>query len=571
MTTPAMPVGSKVSKALIAKICIPIVAVLVGIGGFFAWNALHQRTDHFAAIPSDAFAVVKVNAGQLLQKANLTELEEFNDLIEETRDEIKDSDLEELFDKIAKDPTALGFDLSAPMAICFNNIENTQIMFVAAVEDRKALESNIQMILDSNEDGDVRMKVEDDFTTLRNKHDKSIDVAFDNKRFVVVIAPNGDAKKATRYVKQEKDESVFAKANINDFINSKDDVAFFVDGDPIYDFAKKSGLNGYVDDQFDFKAFKGVCSYMALNFENGKVVLRSKSYPSEKLKKMTEGVMQKPKGTYLDEMPEDTYAAMQYGIGDLKPVMQYILSMLPSDELNGINSALEEYFDRGATLAKVAGYFSGDFVMYAAGDPDDLTWGMNVSCDKKVTDAFCQLIEEESRSEYSTWERDGKDYVCVSWFDREPQYYVRMTKDGIRMSSKKNRPKKTIRDAENAKYLENNGGFIDFESIVKIPAVKDELKKEAGLYAFCKLFKILYMTINQEGDEFEMTLELTEKDSNSLNKIIVACIEFFNAQKKNGSLLYPGHAYEADYYEDSVAIDTVSDYYYDEYAEDSVW
>lgn len=571
MTIPAMSAGSKVSKALIAKICIPVVAVLAGIGGLFAWNALHQRTDHFAAIPADACVVMKVSAGQLLGKSNIAELEEWNDLIDEAREEIDDSDLEELFDKVVKDPSTSGFDLAAPMALSVSNIENPQIMFVAAVDDREVLEANIQTILDAQGSDDVKMKIEDDYTTLRNKHDKSVDVAFDDDRFVVVVSPNGSAKKATRFVEQKKDESVLSNASIGDFIASTDDVSLFVDGDPIYDFAKNTDLDGIVAKGFDFKSLKGVCSYTSLNFEEGKIVLRSKNYPSEELKETTEGVMKKPQGKYLDEMPEDTYAAMQYGIGDLKPFIQYLLGAVPSRELNALNSELEKYFGSGATLAKVAGYFSGDFAMYVAGNLDDLTWGLNISCNKKVTDAFSNLIDEESAREYSTWERDGDDYVSVSWYDREPQFYVRMTNDGIRISSKKQRPKNTLRGAENAKYLENNGGFIDFERIYEIDAVKEQLKKEAGLYAFCRLFKVLHFTSSESGYQGEMVLELTEQKGNSLSRLIAACIEFYNVQKKSGSLLNSGYGYKPDSYDDSVAFDTVSDYYGDDYVEDTVW
>lgn len=566
-----MPVGSKVSKALIAKICIPIVAVLAVVGGFFAWNSLHQRTDHFAAIPSDAVMVVKVNAGQLLKKSNIAELEEFKDLIDETRDEIEDGELTELFDKITQDPKSIGFDLAAPMAISVSNIENPQVMFVAAVDDRKILESNIQTILDSNEDDDLVMKVEDDFTTIRDKYKKSTDIAFNEDRFVVVISVSGAARKATRYLEQKKDESLFTKENISDFMKSGDDVSLFVDCDPIFEYAKRSNLNGLVDVDFDFKAFKGASSYTALNFENGKVVLHSKNYPTDKMKSMTDGAIQKPAGTYLDEMPEDTYAALQFGVGDFKPIVKYMMSAVPSRELRSLNQGLEEIFGSGTTLTKVAGYFTGDFAMYAAGDIDDLTWGVNISCNKKVTNVLNNLMEDQCSRDYSTWERDGKDFVSVSWYDREPQYYVRTTNDGIRVSSKKNRPKKSLRDSENAKYLKNNGGFIDFERILKLPIVKDELKKEAGVYELCKLFKILYFTFSESGYEGDMVLELSDKNDNSLHQIVVASIEFFNAQKKRGSLLNNEYDYEADNYDDYVDIDTVSDYYYDEYVEDSAW
>lgn len=527
------------SKAMLAKVGIPALVLLITGGTLFWWLNFRTRTDHFAAIPKDAVAVVKMNVGQVLKKSEIKEIKEFQQELESgIDDDVDDANVRKLLKEVIKNPKKSGFDIMSPVAIAVTNLEKPQIIFVAPVNSRKRLQKNIQTLLDASEKNKIKLIEEDDYTVLKSKEDESVNMAFNDKRFVAVISTQGKAKKASKYVLQKKDASILKDDKFKEFVKSKDDAVMFVDFDPVFNFAKKQG--GNLGDNLEY--MKGTSMLASLNFDKGSIVCKAKINASDKLRKTIERNWTEPAGTVLNNVPKDAFAVAQMGISG--SAAKRSLSSMPNNVRSEIQEGVQMITGRNYTIDQIGDLLEGTVAAYAVLTSDVPDWGIVISGKSElvdiVRDSFNKFAEEEAAAaqepnEFGYYDRpdlirNGNVYVLGA-NSRNPYY---LTLDGTLMTltSTSGSIGKSYSGEPAEQYLKSGGFYVDFEKLWSNASVNDALNKTRGLKSFVSIFKNAHLTSKENGLAAEFVIEMTDSKKNALAQITRAAFDFYKMQKK---------------------------------------
>lgn len=557
-------------------IAAPILAIAGIAAGLIFWLT-GVRTDHLAAIPTDAPVVMKMNVGEVLKKSEISELKEFQEYLESSvEDEIEDAKLKALCKEVIKNPKKSGFDVMSPVALAVTDLENPQMIFVAPVDSRKKLEENIETIIKATGSDDyLKLDKSDDYTVIKAGRDKEVSMAFNNKRFVVVVGIDNKAKSASKFVMQEKSNSILSQDAYKDFVNTKDDVAFFFNYDPILGFLKKN-----VDDLgFDPQLLKGTSVFASLNFEDGKAVMRVKTNPGEKFNKYVEKVWKEPNSKLLTYVPKDAIAVGQFAIGDISTAIKAGLNTLSRRDTQEFLDGLSELMGHNVTVAEFSKLFSGSIAGYATLTDNNPDWGVIIMGKEELADAthnvLDKMYEEEQGSDYQSIKRSGNCYI-LDPNSSSPSY---VTIDGtlITISNTKGNPSSNFSKQEAAEYIKNGGYYVNLEKLWANPEVKRGLKNEPGATNFAKLFKNVHFSVKEGGLEAELVVEMTDGKKNALAQIVTGLYDLYKAvekDRKNRKDDYDDWDSYNTFVDDTTGYDYMDEYaapeaYYDDY--DSIW
>lgn len=535
--SPAKPVKKGFNWKTFGMIAAPILAIAgIGAGLFFMFASV--RTDHFAAIPTDAPVVVKMNVGEVLKKSEISEIKEFQEELESSiDDEIEEEKIKELCKEVIKNPKKSGFDVMSPVAIAVTDMDNPQMLFVAPIDSRKKLEENLELLIDTYDDADLTLDKQDDYTVIKAGHSKDVSIAFNDKRFVFVGAVNGKAKNASRFVTQEKDKSILSQDTYKDFVDSKDDVACFVNCDPLADFIKHNAD----DANFDTKLMKGTSYCISLNFEKGKAVLKSKVNPGDKMRQICEKTYAQPDRDLLNNVPKNAFAVAQMGIGDLKPYFRALKKVLPASDRNGFMREINRETGKNLEFDDLAELLTGSVAAYAVLTDDVPDFGVVVKGKEDLFDivkVFCdkQIRDDEEYSyyfdsNYRSIVRNGDVYT----FNPNSSTPCYLTIDGklLTFTNKKNGVGTSYNGQPGEEFIKNGGFYVDLEKLWNNSEIKKALKEEAGLSAFAKTFKCFHCSMTEGGLESEVVLEFADGDKNALAQIVKASFDFYKAQEKD--------------------------------------
>lgn len=534
---PAKPAKKGFNWKTFGMIAAPILAIAgIGAGLFFMFASV--RTDHFAAIPTDAPVVVKMNVGEVLKKSEIKEIKEFQEELESSiEDEIEEAQVKELCKEIIKNPKKSGFDVMSPVAIAVTDMDNPQMLFVAPVDSRKKLEENLEVLIDTYDDSGLTLDKQDDYTVIKAGRDKDVSIAFNDKRFVFVGSFNGKAKSAGRFVTQEKDKSILSQDTYNDFVKSKDDLVCFVNCDPMIDFIKKNAA----DANFDTKLIKGTSYYASLNFENGKVVLKTKVNPGEKMRQICEKTYAQPDRSLLNNVPKNAFAVAQMGIGDLKPYFKALKKVLPASERNAFMREFNRETGNNYDFDDLAELLTGSVAAYAVLTDDVPDFGVVVKGKEELFDIVKDVVDKQIRSEEEYELYYGSDYRSIvrngDTYTFNPNssqpYYLTIDGKLLTFTSKKNGVGTSYNGQPGEEYIKNGGCYIDLEKLWSNSEIKKGLKEVAGLSAFAKIFKSFHYTMAEGGLESETVLEMADGDKNALAQIVKASFDLYKAQEKD--------------------------------------
>ena len=271
-------------------------------------------------VPKDAGVVIHVNSGSLSSKLSWDEISQtdwFRDLAKETTDSTAQ--------KLLSDPAHSGIDTKASLVFYIKKQgRGGYLVFTGSVKDPAAFEAFCKEI----NKGDAQATKESGLSYMTME--KSGVVAWNNARFAYIgNSPLKDIEKSMEGDRsfnsykfsvdslKELGKVALTLRDKDNLDNDKRFASLIEDGSDVHIWANVSGLYGNslaagVMSMMKMNALlEGNVSATSLNFENGKIVLKSKQYYGEEMQKLLASHRSKPlSADVLNRLPSQNVVAL---------------------------------------------------------------------------------------------------------------------------------------------------------------------------------------------------------------------------------------------------------------------
>lgn len=280
--------------------CTPLLTAAAAALLFF--TSCKNSTTTGISIPKDASIAVHINSSSLSSKLSWEEIKSTN-WFKEMYSEAKDS----LAQKILTDPENSGIDTKSPLAFFMKKQgKGGYGVFEGTVKDATTFEAFLKK---ANPSADVKKEGEWSFINTNNKGV----VSWDGSRFAFIVdmpmmgmsgpyayASTADAsfpvdslkKFVTGVLKLDNDNSLNDDERFTALLKEEGDVHLWMNSEKLY-----SGMVGGVMSMMKLNSlFEGNVSASTLNFDAGKITMKSKQYYGKELTDLIKKYEPKPIG-----------------------------------------------------------------------------------------------------------------------------------------------------------------------------------------------------------------------------------------------------------------------------------
>ena len=295
--------------------------VLTLIGMLSACSS--EKENYLSSIPAESSLVIKLNIAQMVQKSNITNNPMVNGMLMQAEGNIPES-LKEKFQAIKEDPRSAGIDLEKPLAIALilhDITDNFKVhtVTVAALSDGKKFNELMTQLAATEESISIE-KASEGIQRIKITGNNEIDIVYNDNRIVATVT---DDLNAVALINQKAEQSMLNNPDFEDFAQTTNDYAVFVDYTWITEMAKLQN-QANINIPPTFELMKDCSIFCSVNFEQGKIVANSKFYANEEMKQLQETFYLKPSGKYVGLLPTNTYLAFNGGIQNFAEIFNFM-------------------------------------------------------------------------------------------------------------------------------------------------------------------------------------------------------------------------------------------------------
>ena len=508
-------------------------------------------------VPKDAALVVHINSASLSSKLSWEEISQ-TDWFKEMSKEATDSTAQ----KMLKDPGQSGIDTKSDLVFYMKRQgRGGYIVFEGTVKDAAAFEAFNKEISKGKatrtKDGDINYMV----------LDKSGLLAWNSTKFAYLAdSPLPDMQQGFNsqsrfemYKFPEDSLKLFAKTALtlksdDNLDNDSRFASMIKDGGDMHLWMNASGLYGNtlggVLSMMKFNALlENNVSAMSLNFDNGKIAMKSKSYYGKEISKLMSDYPSKPlSGDVLNRIPSQNVVgvfAMNYQPAALKEILR----------LTGFDGVVNGFLGR-------AGYSVEEFIKANKGEVllavSDL--------EMKTKEVSMEMGEGQEPYKYTKTEPDMKVLFATSVNDKaafdkligvvveqtkgmksanSPEIHYKLDNNWFAASNSPEHMNTFLGGTTNKNVVADKIGghpfgiYVDIQKIIKTgeTSVSDSSAKSAMTASYNMWQDIVATGGEYKSDalEFEMTVNLVDKNVNSLKQLnqYINTMYKINEEKKN--------------------------------------
>lgn len=522
-------------------------------------SACGADNSYLSALPGNSILVAKVNVGNLLNESEVLSDPQISEQLRDGINELS-GDTKTLMRELLEDPSACGADLSRPMYIALENVENARGVIIIPISDAQKVEQTIETFISDRDLGiDMELSTKDDVNTIENSEGDVI-AAFDDDKFVVAFTngtPDAMVYMTLSEKKQEKSDE------LEEFIDLDADMAVYADYGELIKLAERAEPSMR---DLDLSMYENAKFIASVDFEKGQAKSTYKMLGCDEVEKLYDEMYDDANNNLLGYMPKDTWAAAQFGIKDLAKVEEFFKGKMLDEledgleELNdklaaeGINVKLgfdllksldgdvaigatpfvkkdgvenaqvvfiaecanKDLFEEVATIIKETNKDAKEI------DDDLYSLGLNLKMDKDSYDYSTDEYKEIRKGyDYYFGYADGKMFVMPE------NLYEECSNGGQLQELKSNlKDNEMLFDLIDGK----NSGAIDFTACASmLKTFGNSVDREAG--RAMKSFESLSFNV-KSAHECEVVLTMTDKDTEVLKLLKDFCVEMVIAANK---------------------------------------
>ena len=414
----------------VALMCAVFMVSCGGGGSKKSGGSSSDKTTYLKVLPSNAFAIMKVDLGNVLDKSEILEnvvvKAAFENSIANAPQKIQD-----LLNKIYNDPTKSGVDVNSPVYAAITGVEPVAAVITVAMDNVNAFEKTLSTI----SEGEFR-SVEKNGMKYISTGENEIEVAYDNDK--IVFAFNENRAYVSEYTTLAQDRMAVNDKKFAAMFNGDDDAKMILRLEPVFDEMLRAGV---IEAELKplIPMLKEVALTAALNFEKGFVALDAELTLPAEVKELVNKVIQKPSKRHFGYIPENSFAVLNYNfdMAQLYPVLEATGMLANIQNSYGVNpqqvKSLLQALSGDYTAAM---WFNGD-------DFEDVQFMAAIDCsDRSLFDLLSAYIAYEmdavavdndvyalnvNRKETYNYYTDDFEYI------REGYDYYLMYRDGAIM------------------------------------------------------------------------------------------------------------------------------------------
>ena len=504
--------------------------------GSLANKGTAARNAYLEVLPSDAYAIIKLDLGNLLNKSEILKQKAVKALFEKKLAEVPES-IRPLLRSIYENPNKSGINVNSPIYIAITNVDfrdgvnPSRAMVTMAISDVKALENSLSTFM-----GAMPLNEKKNNMTYINTGDYRAEIAYDADKIVIAVdeyrarvadylnlAPDAMAVKSMKYeqlFKEDKDLGV--AVNLLPIIN----VLMNNSGMPEYKVFAETLMSDYaLFVSLDFG--KGSIDFVA----NSNIPVAYTSGFNKFLKKSTK--------RHFEYVPHNSFAVLNSAVElkhiDITPVAK--MKNLSREEIAQVNALLREINGDLTFAAWINGYNLEDrnnLQFMVALDCRDysvfevLKTFFGSEYDLKEVDKDVYALNVNKRQVYNRYtyeyeyESDGYDYYLM-YRDGAIMIMPENLYDILCYDTEEFRPlKKNIFQNKVFASMEN-GLLVDPTPIREILSNRPlcrSTESDGDKILLDVLGMIKKLTVGFEFFKLDVSLELNDGNTNSLKAIL---------------------------------------------------
>ena len=458
-----------------------------------------EKESYLSSLPSESSIVFKLNVVQMAQKSNIMNNPMIGGLLMQLEGNIPES-LKTKYEEIKQDPRNAGIDLEKPLAVSvtMNNPEKPQVVGVAALSNGVKFDDLMQQLVSIEESVTIE-KLNNGLKRIKIQGNNQADFVYNDNRRVMTVDMD-----ATQLITQQTGQSILSNPNFKEFAESTNDYSFFLDYSWVTETIKQQG-NANISIPPIVEHLKGCAAFFTVNFEQGKVVGKSKIYANDKLEQLQETFYLKPSDKFIGLLPADTYLAINGGIKNFAEVF----NLMGEKEKKEIEKALLQ----NGLSTELFNSIEGDFTLgvFDEANPQGIPgFILAAECkDRNLFDAIKKMTNNES-TEGDILNLMGYyiTYLDGSLIATTQNIYEQCLAEG-----KIKDLNESLKSTSMKSTLEKGGMVIDFQAIANNEFL-NKMKRDRQVKAALNVLKQLENLTASYDNLQEGSTELTFKDPN---------------------------------------------------------
>jgi hypothetical protein len=326
---------------------LKLIVVLSGIT--FIVSCSGGADKYSIAVPKDAAFVLHINGPALSQKISWEDIKNsswFKEIYAESQDD-------SLAKRLLDDPENTGVNLQEHLVTFMKRSgRNGYMAFEGSVKDVNAFENFLKKVEKNatvSKDGDINILAKDGSVITWNS-DRFIAIsrissaAFSSYRSSGALTTDSLVKYAKELYALKGDQNLFSDKRFASLMNETGDMHFWVSPEHAYGEEMAGALN-----MFRFgDIMQGNATAMSVNFENGKITAKSKTYYNKDLAKLLEKYKSKKiDASLLTRIPSQDIVgvlAFNYPPEGIKELLKLFgLDGIANEGLSRLNYSLDEF------------------------------------------------------------------------------------------------------------------------------------------------------------------------------------------------------------------------------------
>ena len=501
------------------------------------FSSCSKSTSNLESIPKNASSVTAINLTSLIRKLDYSSMKDLKfmramnkEIAEENRKASR------MMEDLMENPMSSGFDfLSDVYVYTLNEAEDENFVCVSIALKNKDKFKDFakKLIRETEEDYELIEETAFEYFLMRN-----LAISFDDSKAVILLPINRSSRKNLDYqaealMELSEEKQITNDENFSKFIKEKEDISFWISSNAF----KGEREFRQAEKEFGFDLSDNFLS-SHISFNKGQIELSSNFSLNEDLKKeMAMDIMGKGLGgKLLNYFPKEYLAIYAFSV-NTDELFEAIEDEKEYDKLADqfekmTKNSLQEFIQNleGNVLIDVYGMRAMEIkTRYGTRTKEMPLVGAVLDFKNKevIYDLINQMPEDflVDFNDYFEIELPGMSpvYLAVN----ENELYVSNDYDGLLDYALADSPKNTLNDAEIASNLKNNASFASLNlNIANYPNnIKDMMYENMGREErkMMRIFENTAEGINvymEDNTSARMTLDLANKDENSLNTII---------------------------------------------------
>ena len=273
-------------------------------------------SDYLSALPGNSVMVAKVNVGNVLTESEVLTDPQVAGFLKNSINRL-DGDNRTLMRELLDDPMASGADLSEPVYVALENVEQMRGLVIVPLADGDKMKHTVGTILANREFRGFVLAQQKGINTIENETGEVL-AAFDDSKLVIAFSDGSVDAMEYMTLSQKSQEKSDA---LQKFINSDDDAAFYLHYGQLVTLVE--GMQ-HKFQGLDLSMLKNAELITKLNFEKGKATLTYKLLGCDEIEGIYNDMCTNPDNDLVAYLPHNTWATAQMGVKNLAVIKQFI-------------------------------------------------------------------------------------------------------------------------------------------------------------------------------------------------------------------------------------------------------